>query len=94
MSTGDSIEIIQDPISALRLWRTVISQAMSDASSEKKYHRVSVATWLLSKDFERVCDLASLQPEAVRQIIARLLAETPTRSQEISKRLISIIENL
>jgi len=72
----------------------VISQAFTDASSDKRHNRVAVATWLLCKDFETVCDLASLNHLVIKKVLATILAETPDRGQVICKRLITTIENL
>jgi len=92
--SGTSIETIHDPKSALRLWRAVISQAFADAASEKRHHRISVATWLLSRDFDTVCGLAMLNPVTVKKVTATILAETPERGQKIYKKLLITIDNL
>lgn len=93
-STGDSTEKTQDHISALKLWRAVVSLAILDASSEKRHYRVPVARWLLSTDFDTVCDMANLNPNTIKRIISAILSENPIRAQYMSKHLVEEIEAL
>ena len=72
----------------------MISQALYDAASEKRYNRVPVARWLLTEDFEIVCGMASLHPITIKKVFAQVLNETPIRAQVLCKKLVEQIEQL
>jgi len=52
------------PIEAL--WRHVIERAVRDALSSEPREIGAVKRWLISEDFEIVCDAAQIGPEALR----------------------------
>lgn len=72
----------------------MISQALIDASSEKRHNRVPVARWLLTEDFEIVCGMANLHHYTIKKLFAQVLNETPVRAQVICKKLVDEIEQL
>jgi hypothetical protein len=95
MFTGISIEIDHEQKSALRLWRAVINQAVADSFSEKRHDRVGVSRWLLSKDFETVCDFASFDPRVIKRCIAEILMENGSvRAEVLGKRMITELEEV
>lgn len=66
----------------LALWRAVVAQALSDACAPtnwgtSKLERDNARGWLLndSRDFRRVCEFASLDPDAVRESAERLASK-------------------
>ena len=66
MFTGTSTEIIQDHTSSLRLWRAVISQAISDAYLNEPKERDIIEVWIHSEDFVTVCDLADIDSSKMK----------------------------
>jgi len=93
MSTGTSTEIDQDHTSALKLWRAVISQAVLDSISEKKFLRLSVTRWLFNPDFETVCELAGLSPVVIKRCLAEILKENGSiRGEVLGREMIARIE--
>lgn len=83
-----------DPSSALKLWRAVVSLAIADSASGKKYYTNPVRTWLLSNDFYTVCGMAQIHHETINKIIKELLSMEPTVAQAYSKKAIEELNNI
>jgi hypothetical protein len=73
-----------------QLWCAVIDQALSDAQSKRTTEQAqrekhAALRWLLvpNKDFDAVCSLAQLDPDAVRDRVRRM-AGGGSRVQENS----------
>lgn len=72
------------------LWRSVISQALSDATTnsrkaDMRYYRQKAIEWLLGSDddFIMVCNLAELEPEYVRQKALAAIAAAHASSRTL-----------
>ena len=64
--TGGLIGTSQELLSECRLWRAVISQAISDAYLNEPKERWAVMEWIYTEDFETVCDLADIDARIMR----------------------------
>lgn len=69
----------------LALWRSVISQALSDAVTKTKLPTLEqqrAQEWFerAGKDFKEVCHLAELEPDQVRSLAMRKIAEADAAS--------------
>jgi hypothetical protein len=76
----------------MALWGAVITQAMQDAltrcgNSEAMYHKHEATHWLTgnSRDFVTVCLLAGLEPDYVRRMSKRVLANPGSWRAEAGK---------
>jgi hypothetical protein len=81
---------------AIRLWSTVISQALHDAScphesDEARQDRDEAREWLLGDghDFRLVAHLAGLDPDAVREAAVKMAARGWPRPQSARTRVTS-----
>lgn len=73
----------------------MISQAILDSYSDKRYHRLAVTRWIFNPDFEIVCDLASLHPVTIKKCLAEVLKENGSiRAEVMGKRFITELEHL
>lgn len=60
----------------LMLWRSVLIQAIKDATSKRNPNeRWEAIAWFLrgGKDFRLVCELAELEPNSVRNFVCKKL---------------------
>lgn len=60
------------------LWRHVIERAVRDALSLDPHETNSIKRWLISEDFDFVCDAAQVAPEALRNEFIKIL-KAPSR---------------
>jgi hypothetical protein len=58
--------------SVSRLWRGVIGQGVRDIYEGNLKARSEVFVWLVSDDFDTVCDLADIHPHDMREQIMAL----------------------
>ena len=64
----------QELSSASRLWRSVLGQGVRDLYEGDGGLRSEVFTWMLTSDFDDVCDLANCHPNDMRQQLTALAA--------------------
>ena len=64
----------QEPSYVSRLWRNVIGQAVRDLYEGDPRARTEVFSWIVSPDFETVCDLADVHAEDMRGQFVALAA--------------------
>lgn len=64
------LDLHPDAPGELRLWRAVLKQAVSDLADDM--HRGSVLRWLGSQDFDTVCQLADVEPQAFVRLLVRV----------------------
>ena len=64
--SGGWTEATPEQLSECRLWRSVITQSISDLSKSDVRRRQEVIDWVGSKDFVLVCNLALVNPEDVQ----------------------------
>ena len=60
----------------LMLWRSVLIQAIKDATSKRNpSEKLEAIDWFLrgGKDFRLVCELAELEPSCVRNLVCKKL---------------------
>jgi hypothetical protein len=90
--TGDWIGGTQEQSSECRLWRQVISQAISDAYLDDQRNKIAVITWLETPDFDDVCDFAALHPEQTKKHFYKILESKPAIARFIGRKLKDAIE--
>jgi hypothetical protein len=84
--TGDWIGGTQEQSSECRLWRQVISQAISDAYLDDQRNKIAVITWLETRDF------AALHPEQTKKHFYKILESKPAIARFIGRKLKDAIE--
>ena len=72
--TGGLTETDPEQSSECRLWRQVLSQAISDAYLNDTKKRQSVVEWVASSDFKTVCDLAFVEVTEMRKFFKKILS--------------------
>ena len=90
--TGGLISGRPELSSEFRLWRSVISQAISDVYLDNPKHKLEVLEWVGTEDFETVCDLADLNPEFVAKAIRKIAEEKPAIARFNGREIKDIIE--
>lgn len=61
------IETIQEQSSECRLWRNVLGQNVRDLYDIDQGVRSRAIVWIVSPDFEVVCDMADVHPSDMRE---------------------------
>ena len=74
---GRLTETAPEQSSECRLWRQVISQAISDAYLEDKKQKNIVSEWVQTQDFVTVCDFASVEFEQMKRNFEEILSMKP-----------------
>lgn len=54
------------------LWRGVLGQSIRDISDSNERVRKEALRWVLTPDFQTVCDYAFVDPESLKEQIANL----------------------
>lgn len=90
--TGDWTRTAPELSSECRLWRAVISQAISDAYLDDLKNKRNVQEWVGTEDFTAVCDLASMNPEYMKKIFNQILKMKPAIARFEGRRLKEIID--
>ncbi len=54
------------------LWRAVLAQAVRDIYDTDERVRRDALKWILTRDFETVCDMAFVEPETMKSQLANL----------------------
>lgn len=54
------------------LWRAVLSQAIRDIYDSNERIRKAALRWILTPDFQTVCDYAFVEPESLKGQLANL----------------------
>lgn len=75
--TGRLTETAPELSSECRLWRQVISQAISDAYLDDIKQKEVVSEWINTQDFDTVCDLASVGANQMRKNFEEVLLMRP-----------------
>jgi len=71
----------------------VICQAISDAYLGSKKEKLAVAEWIMSSDFDNVCDLATLESDRLRKMIQEILTSKSVVARFLGERLKKVIQN-
>jgi hypothetical protein len=80
-------------MSECRLWKHVICQAISDAYLGSNKEKLAVAEWIMSSDFDNVCDLATLESDRLRKMIHEILTSKSVVARFLGERLKKVIQN-
>jgi len=62
----------QEQSSASKLWRSVLGQGIRDLYEGNEKCRRDVFLWMISTDFDVVCDFASVHPEDMKEQMVTL----------------------
>jgi hypothetical protein len=73
-----------DPIVAL--WRAVVYAGVKDLMGRSAIQRSIILKWIMTRDFNLVCDLAGFDPEALSKIMYEIAIEQGARQQYILKK--------
>jgi len=90
--TGGLIGRGQELLSECRLWRAVISQAISDAYLSYEREKCEVEEWIKTEDFETVCDLADLDTDKMRNNFIYILNSKPAIAMFEGRKLKDLID--
>ena len=90
--TGGWINSHPELSSEFRLWRSVISQAISDVYLDNPKHKLEVMEWLDTDDFETVCDLADLNPDFVKKAIRNIAESKPAIARFTGRKIKDVID--
>tara|TARA_R110002020_G_scaffold473762_3_gene703530 strand:+ start:527 stop:835 length:309 start_codon:yes stop_codon:yes gene_type:complete len=74
---GRLTETAPELSSECRLWRQVISQAISDAYLDDMKQKNIVSDWVHTQDFVTVCDFASVEFEQMKINFEEILSMKP-----------------
>lgn len=91
--TGAWTSADQELSSECRLWRQVISQAISDAYLEDMKPKLEVIQWIDTEDFETVCDCAAVNAERMRQHFVDILESKPAIARYKGRKLKDVLVN-
>jgi hypothetical protein len=69
------------------LWRCVLAQAVRDLYCGEPKHRLEALQWVASKDFETVCDFASIEVDDMREQLKDLAALPDILAKKYGKML-------
>ena len=92
ISIGGLINQTHGQSSECRLWRQVISQAISDAYLDDYRERDSVRSWLGTRDFKTVCDLADLDPWIMERLFYEILSSKSAIARYKGRKLKELVE--
>ena len=90
--TGGLTETAPEQSSECRLWRQVLSQAISDAYLNDRKQRQSVAEWIASNDFRTVCDFAFVDFFEMRKIFDNILSRRGEEAREEGREIKQLLE--
>ena len=80
-------------IGFVKLWRAVVSQAISDAYLDKTGTlRDEVLEWMESEDFEIVCDLAFINPDGLKKNINRIVDMNRSEAKHVGRQMKELID--
>ena len=71
----------------------MICQAISDAYLGSNKEKLAVAEWIMSSDFDNVCDLATLESDRLRKMIQEILTSKSVVARFLGERLKKVIQN-
>lgn len=90
--SGVSINSHPELSSEFRLWRAVVSQAISDVYLDNPRHKLEVLEWLETDDFEVVCDLADLNADFVAKSIRNIAESKPAIARFYGRKVKDVID--
>jgi hypothetical protein len=90
--TGRLTETAPELSSECRLWRQVISQAISDAYLDDVKQKEIVSDWIDTPDFDTVCDLASVSSGQMRKNFKEILLMKPAIAKMKGRLLKHLLE--
>ena len=89
---GGLTETDPEQSSECRLWRQVLSQAISDAYLSDQKQRQSVTEWIASKDFRTVCDFAFVDFFQMKKIFYTILDMKGNEAREEGKEIKQLLD--
>ena len=92
ISTGELTKTHQELSSECRLWRQVISQAISDAYLDDAREKDAVAYWITTADFVSVCDLADIEWRAMQENLNHILCASSAVARYEGRKLKDLID--
>tara|TARA_R100001163_G_C4928400_1_gene105441 strand:- start:276 stop:584 length:309 start_codon:yes stop_codon:yes gene_type:complete len=94
ISTGELTKTHQELSSECRLWRQVISQAISDAYLDDIKHKQNVFEWLDTDDFDFVCDLAFMEANRLKKFFLELQQLKPPIARFKGRKFKELIDKI
>ena len=71
----------------------MICQAISDSYLGNEKEKLAIAEWVMSSDFDNVCDLATLEADRLRKMIKEILTSKSVVARFLGERLKKVIQN-
>lgn len=90
---GDWIERDQELMSECRLWKHVMCQAISDLYLGTAKEKLSVAEWIISDDYDQVCDMAELNASRLKKYLFEIANSKPIVARYLGEKLKKTIQN-
>jgi hypothetical protein len=71
----------------VNLWRSVLMQSVTDATSRQVKIRGPVVRWIHTADFIEVCHLAGVEPTKLKPLLAAILLTKGAKAKWLASKL-------